>query len=222
MSMQPAELTALITDTVHRMVDRAGTITEYRQPLVGFADADDDRFLQLREVVEASHMLPQDLVAAARSVVSFFLHFVPWVAKANEPYKDQVAREWAVAYVETNQLIGRVCAQLIESLAEHGVQAAAEPATHNFDHVSLVSPWSHKSVAIIAGLDSFGLHQMVITDAGCAGRLGSLVLDAELPASILEPKERCAFYHDGSCLECAVRCPASAIDTGEPLDKQGC
>ncbi len=127
-----------------------------------------------------------------------------------------------MAYVETNELIGRIAAQLIESLAARGIQAAAEPATHNFDRETLVSRWAHKSVAVIAGLGSFGLHQMVITDAGCAGRFGSLVLDAELPASNIEPRERCAFYYDGSCLECAMGCPASAIDPDEPLDKQSC
>ena len=156
------------------------------------------------------------------SVVSFFLPFAPWVVEANARDREQVAREWAVAYVETNELIGQISAQLIEALAEHGIQAAAEPATHNFDRETLVSRWAHKSVAVIAGLGSFGLHQMVITDAGCAGRFGSLVLDAELPASQLQVRERCAFYHDGSCLECAMRCPVSAIDPDEPLDKQSC
>jgi epoxyqueuosine reductase QueG len=220
--MDPDKLAKLVADTVYNTVAGAGTVTEYRQPLVAFAPADDPRFLQLREAVHPSHMLPHDLLPSARSVVSFFLPFSAWVAEANAQDRSQVAREWAVAYVETNHLIGQVCERLIESLAGHGIRAAAEPATHNFDRHSLVSRWSHKSVAVIAGLGSFGLHQLVITDAGCASRFGSLVLDAELPTSNLEPKERCAYYHDGSCLECAMRCPASAIDPDEPLDKQSC
>jgi epoxyqueuosine reductase QueG len=216
------DLVSLITDTIRDIVVRAETVTEYRQPLIGFVAANDPRFPQLREVVHPSHMLPQDLVPGARSVVSFFLPFAAWVGEANARHKDQVACEWAVAYVETNELIGRVCAQLIEPLAEHGIQAAAKPATHNFDRKSLVSRWSHKSVAVIAGLGSFGLHQMVITDVGCAGRFGSLVLDAELPVPEPKARERCAYYHDQSCLECAMRCPVSAIDAAEPLDRQRC
>jgi len=124
--------------------------------------------------------------------------------------------------VETNALIGYISAHLIEMLAEWGIRAAAEPATHNFDPVSLVSHWSHKSVAVIAGLGSFGLHQMVITDAGCAGRFGSLVLDAHLPVNPAPPKQRCLYFHDGSCLECVIRCPADALDANSPLDKQRC
>jgi epoxyqueuosine reductase QueG len=168
-------------------------------------------------------MLPEDLLPGARTAVSFFLPFVPEVLEANGRQRQDVAREWAVAYVETNALINQITARLIALLGEQGVRAAAQPATHNFDPVTLESGWSHKSVAVIAGLGSFGLHQMVITDAGCGGRFGSLVLDAGLdfepPAGV---RERCLYYHDGSCLECVTRCPASALSEDEPLDKDRC
>jgi epoxyqueuosine reductase QueG len=64
-------------------------------------------------------------------------------------------------------------------LAQYGVRSAAAAAMHNCDPATLTCPWSHKSVAVIAGLGSFGLHRMVITDAGCAGRFGSPVIAAE-------------------------------------------
>jgi epoxyqueuosine reductase len=220
--VEPQVLAEFITAEIRCLVAEAGTETAYRKPLVGFAAADDPRFAELRRVVRPGHMLPGDLLPGARSVVSFFLPFAPWVVEANARHKEQVAREWAVAYVETNALIGQIAAHLIKALAEHGIHAAAEPATHNFDPVTLVSRWSHKSVAVIAALGSFGLHQMVITDAGCAGRFGSLVLDAELPTTPIEPKERCLYFHDESCLECVMLCPVSALDPAEPLDKQGC
>ncbi|MEJ2210349.1 MAG: epoxyqueuosine reductase [Anaerolineae bacterium] len=221
MSRTP-ELGHFIEITIRKMVDEAGTATTYRRPLVAFAAADDERFVALRTVAEPSHLLPTDLLPGARSVISFFLPFAPWVVEANARQRQEVAREWAVAYVETNALIGRITARLVEALAGQGVRAAAEPATHNFDPVSLVSRWSHKSVAVIAGLGNFGLHQMVITDAGCAGRFGSLVLDADLPAAPAPPRERCLYFYDGSCLECVYACPAGALDTDEPLDKQAC
>jgi epoxyqueuosine reductase len=222
MSIRTVELAEFITATVQRLVAEADTLTEYREPLVGFAAANDPRFLDLCRVAEPSHMMPGDLLPGARSVVSFFLPFAPWVVEANTQHREQVAREWAVAYVETNALIGRITACLIEALAERNIRSAAEPATHNFDPLSLVSRWSHKSVAVIAGLGSFGLHQMVITDAGCAGRFGSLVLNAELPVRPAETKERCLYFHDGSCLECVQRCPVQAIDESEPLGKKRC
>jgi epoxyqueuosine reductase QueG len=212
-----------ITETIHRMVSEAGAAASYRPPLVGFVSADDPRFDALRRDVEPTHMRPQDLLPGARVVLSYFLPFARWVVKANAREREAVAREWAVAYVETNALIGRITARLIEELAERGVRAAGEPATSNFDPTTLVCRWSHKSVAVIAGLGSFGLHHMVITDAGCAGRFGSLVLDADLSVVETPPetKERCLYFQDGSCQACVARCPAGALsETG--LDKQRC
>jgi len=219
---QPADLAQFLAASIRRLVAEADTRTGYREPLVGFVAADDPRFADLRRVAEPSHLLPGDLLPGARSVVSFFLPFASWVVEANARQRGQVAREWAVAYIETNALIARVTAHLVEALAQRGVRAAAKPATHNFDPVSLISRWSHKSVAVIAGLGSFGLHQMVITDAGCAGRFGSLVLDAELPVEPAAPRERCLYFYDGSCLECVQRCPVGALGTSESLDKQRC
>jgi len=209
---------------VRQEVARAGSETRYRTPLVGFAVADDPRFLRLREIAEPTHLVPGDLLPAARSVVSFFLPFAEAVVEANRAERRQVAREWALAYVETNALINRIARGLIAALAERGVPAAAEPATHNWDPVTLVSRWSHKSVAAIAGLGSFGLHHMLITDAGCAGRFGSLVVDAELePTS--GPGDaagvRCRYLYDGSCMTCVQRCPVGAL-TEEGLDKRRC
>ena len=216
------ELGQLIAATVRQKVLDADVETEYRQTLVGFVSADDPRFRELRSVAEPTHLQPEDLLPGARSVVSFFIPFAQWVVEANSRLRDQVAREWAVAYVETNTLINHITMHLTSRLAELGVRAMAEPATHNFDPVTLVSRWSHKSVAVLAGLGSFGLHQMVITDMGCAGRFGSLVIDAVLPYTATDSLERCLYYVDESCLECVQSCPADALDANTPLDKQRC
>jgi epoxyqueuosine reductase len=204
------------------MVLASGTETRYREPMVAFADALDPRFGDLRDHVDANHMLPEELLSGARSVVSFFIPFAVEIPEANGRAKREVAREWVVAYVETNSLIDRITARLVELLAEKGVRAAAEPATYNFDRTTLVSRWSHKSAAVIAGLGSFGLHHLLITHAGCAGRLGSLVLDAALPIKAGRSTERCLFYYDGSCLECVTACPVGALDQGGDIDRQAC
>ncbi|MBC8450524.1 MAG: epoxyqueuosine reductase [Chloroflexi bacterium] len=215
---------AFIVAFVQQEVDQAGTETRYRTPLVGFASADNPRFLRLREIAEPTHLLPGELLPTARSVVSFFVPFAEEVVKANRAQRSEVARQWALAYVETNALINRIAQGLIAALVEQGVQAAAEPATHNWDPVTLISRWSHKSVAAIAGLGSFGLHHMLITDAGCAGRFGSLVLDAALEPTSgpgVAARVRCRYLHDGSCMTCVQRCPVGALTEGG-LDKHRC
>ncbi len=222
MPVDSRELAQSIGDAVRNEAVEADTVTEYREPLVGFADAGDLRFRELRRVVNPRHMMPEDLLSGARSVVSFFVPFDPQVIEANAREGKAVAQEWAVAYVETNDLIGRITNRLIEVLAARGLRGAAEPATGNFEIESLTSHWSHKSVAAIAGLGSFGLHQMIITDAGCAGRLGSLVTDAQLPSAALEPTDRCLYLHDGSCGECVQRCPMNALSENNDIDRRRC
>jgi epoxyqueuosine reductase QueG len=63
---------------------------------------------------------------------------------------------------------------------------------------------------------------MVITDAGCAGRFGSLIIDAEIPFEKPTPKERCEYYASGSCFDCVLACPVNAIDEETPFDRQAC
>ena len=222
MSEYKSELAELVTSTIKQQVVVANTITEYREPLVAFAQADNPRFAELRQVAEPTHMLPEDLIPGARSVISFFVPFDGQVVQANAVSRTRVAREWAVAYVETNVLIGKITQRLIDQLEKRGIRAAAEPATGNFDPESLISRWSHKSVAVVAGLGSFGLHQMVITDAGCAGRFGSLVCDGELPSKRYQEKERCLYFYDASCKKCVEQCPIRALDVESGIDKKQC
>lgn len=213
-----------IESFVRDQVNRAETRTDYREPLVGFASADDPRFPQLRAIAGPSHLLPGDLLPGARSVVSFFLPFARRIVRANREHLSEAVQEWALAYMETNELIDHIGRELVTALSERGVEAVAEPATHNYDPDSLAAGWSHKSVAAIAGLGSFGLHHMLITDAGCAGRLGSLVVDTPLEPTLspIDPhRERCLYFHDRSCTVCLERCPVGALtETG--LDKHRC
>ena len=220
--MNPDELAALIIDTIHHTIQQSDQITSYRSPIIGFLSADDPDFANLEQLAGGSHLMPEELLPEARSVVSFFLPFDPEIVYANQQDKEKPARQWALAYQETNALIGAINSGLIEVLGEHGVKAAAESATGNFSEAKLRGSWSHKSIAVMSGIGSFGLHQMVITDAGCCGRFGSLVLAAELPVNKPSHKERCEYFDLGTCKECVLVCPAQALDEEKPFDRWAC
>ena len=212
-----------IDTTVAACVASADTVTPYRTPLLAYARADDPRFDELASLVPG-HLHPRDLLPTARSVCVFFLPFAKSVVEANR--SGELASEvWARAYVETNALLARICRTLVAEMGGLGVRAAWEPPTHNFDPVRLVSAWSHKSVGVIAGLGQFGHHYMLITEAGCAGRLGSIVLDADLPDVVISDGARpdigsvCAF--DRGCRACVRGCPVGAL-TEDGLDRTRC
>jgi len=220
--MKPSELDDLIKEMIIYEVNNNEFVTLYRDPIVGFIAADDPGFAQLSEWTKFDHLMPDDLLPGARTVACFFLPFAPEIVLANAQEREQVAREWAVAYQDTNILIGQITSRLIETLSQNGIRAAAQPATGNFNETDLRSHWSHKSIAVMAGIGSFGLHQLVITDAGCAGRFGSFVIDAKLPTDPPERKERCEYFEFGTCTECMDACPVDAISEDEPLDRRVC
>lgn len=153
--------------------------------------------------------------------MSYFLPFSEDVVRANAR-SPQVAREWAVAYVETNRLLSAIAQQIIDVLAAEGVRAAAEAPTYMFDKKTLRARWSHKSIAYMTGIGSFGLHRMLITDAGCAGRFGSIVLDADIGIPAEPRRERCLYFHNGTCALCVERCPVAAVRTDGSFDRGRC
>ncbi len=214
------DLKDLVADVVKREVQKHRGKTKYREPLVGFAPANHPGFGELKRAVGPEHLLPHDLLPGARSVVAFFLPFAAEVVEAHrrDPF---VSRLWAEAYIETNELITRACRALAGELAALGIEAAWQEPTHNFDPVSLRSFWSHKHVAYLCGLGTFGLHHMLITPSGCAGRLGSLVVSADLSPTDPPEREFCLYRREGRCGACVSLCPTGAL-SAEGLDKQKC
>jgi epoxyqueuosine reductase QueG len=124
--------------------------------------------------------------------------------------------------VQTNDLIGRVSQVLGDLLGRHGYKSGLTPATHNFDEVKLMARWSHKHLGYLAGLGRFGTHRMLITPAGCTGRLGSLVTEADLEDDpLIETKEACLLKAGFKCGKCIEVCPVSALSEKD-FDRQGC
>jgi epoxyqueuosine reductase QueG len=204
------EIRAEIVGFVARHGGERGTETRWRRPLAGFASAADPLFARFRSVVSPSHFMPGDLLPGARTVIAFFVPFEPGTARANLAGR-LAAREWAMAYIETNALIAELGAHLAAMLESRGHGAAATPATHNFDERTLVSSWSHRHVAWAAGLGAFGLNNMLITAQGCCGRLGSVLTTLELEADPAPAAEACLHKRGFPCGACARRCVNEAL-----------
>ena len=131
------------------------------------------------------------------------------------------ARSWAESYVATNQLIGAINERLQRRVEASGYRAATTPATHNFDEQKLVSRWSHKHLAYIAGLGKFGRHHQLITASGCCGRLGSLITSMPLTFDPRPAEEWCLEKAGIECSACVSKCSYEALlETG--YDRRRC
>jgi epoxyqueuosine reductase QueG len=186
------------------------TATRWLAPLVGFASAADPLFVRSKQAVSPTHALPGDLLPGAKTVIVWFVPFERSVATSNIP-GTAVSREWATAYVETNVLLAAIGARLVELLETRGHEASSPPPTHQFDRTRLVSDWSHRHAAVAAGLGAFGHNNMLITEAGCCGRLGSLVTTLEVEPDVRSGAEACLHRSGASCLRCARRCVNDAL-----------
>lgn len=184
--------------------------TRWQEPLVAFADARDHLFERLGQWASPDHAMPQSLLPGAGSVAVYFLPFESDVPRSNRTSR-HASDQWAQAYVETNALITSLNMHLTGLLRAHGLTAAGIPPTHNFDQERLMSHWSHRHVAWIAGLGTFGVHGMIITQRGCCGRLGSLVISGECEPTARPGYEFCLHKHGRTCLACVKKCRAGAL-----------
>jgi epoxyqueuosine reductase QueG len=192
----------------------------WRTPLVGFADASDPGFAALREIVDTAHELPGDVLPDARTVVAYFIPFSEEIVRSNAG-EGLSSPLWALAYEETNAMLVRLKDRLIACFAAGGCRAAVSREAAVFDREKIVSRWSQRHIARLAGLGTFGLNNMLITQAGCCGRFGSVVTELELAPDTLPHGENCLYKKDGTCKACVRKCPSGALTAGG-FDRHRC
>jgi epoxyqueuosine reductase len=183
----------------------------WREPLIAAASAIDPLFEELRRLVDPGHAMPGDILSGAKAVIVFFLPFQEWLGKENDQAGFNAARSWAQSYVATNQIIRDINDHLKARLEDAGYRAAVTPATHNFDEQKLVSRWSHKHLAYIAGLGKFGCHHQLITASGCCGRLGSIITSMPLSPTPRQDDEWCLEKAGHNCSACVSKCAYDAL-----------
>ncbi|KKM85382.1 hypothetical protein LCGC14_1289560, partial [marine sediment metagenome] len=192
--------------------------SHWREPVVKFANAKDPTFLQLKQIIDKDHKLPNELLKNAETVISFFIPFKENIVSSNSKGL-KASRKWAIAYIDTNKLIIELTKHLTKKLGNY--DCFEIPPTHNFDKIKLKSYWSHKHAAYIAGLGKFGLHKMLITEKGCCGRLGSLITSAKIEASERLLDEYCLYFLNESCSKCIDLCTFRALNS-ESFDRHKC
>ncbi len=215
------QIKKMVEKYVAKYSENTGVKDYWRLPLTVSAKTD-KRFNILPEIAADDHVLPGDLLKTCKSVIVFFVPFIEELARENHKGKIP-CRNWGIAYEATNALINSLCKEIKAFLSNAGYKSVLIPSTHNFDEKMLMSRWSHKHLGYIAGLGRFGVNAQFITPSGCAGRLGSLVTEADLGNNpLVSEKEFCLYKNGHNCLECVKRCPVGAVSAEKGINRQKC
>ena len=214
--MQISTLTETLTDFIqtsplNRVPDLAD-LQLFDSPLLGVAGADDELFPQLRQpsVISENYMLPSDWLPTAKSIIAFFLPFTAQVRISNRQ-QGLPSIEWLYGRIEGQTFVVAVGNLLVDLLKQSGYEAVFPTVDPRLKIVERRSNWSERHTAFIAGLGTISLNRSLITKAGAAGRLGSVITNLDLPAT-----KRNYHQFDENCSHCGVcikRCPAGAIST---------
>jgi len=188
----------------------------WKKPIIKIISANDNNFESLKQTVSSSHLMPYDILPDVKSIICFFIPFHAHIVNSNMN-GNMASEKWALAYIKTNELILKINNDIEILMEQNGYKTGKIPATHNFDKKTLKSGWSHRHIAYMAGIGTFGINNMLITEKGCCGRLGSILIDYELPvyenSGILN--EKCLNKKNNSCGKCQKNCVAGAYTLNE-------
>ncbi|MEE0201591.1 MAG: epoxyqueuosine reductase [Muricomes sp.] len=193
----------------------------WRQPIIGYADVNHPYIRRLPDIVRSTHQLPKDIMQDASVVLCCFVPFTKKTARSNK-YTDHLASaEWAQAYELTNAMFPRLNKMIIEILNEYGYNGMTAPESLVFDNKILKSNWSHRHFAYASGIGTFGLNNMLITKAGCCGRLTTIVTNLNVEPGEPMKTEQCLYKQKKTCGVCVKHCPVNAL-TYEGYDRKKC
>ena len=204
------QLENFVLSSPQNIVPDLGRMRLYERPLLAVASADDYLWETLKQpdVVGAQHRSPAEWLPGARSVISCFFPFTERIRVANRQ-PGEPAKEWLYGRYEGAAFLDAACAYLLDAVQQTGGRAMAPSLDERFAVVDLRSNWSERHAAFIAGLGTFSLNRSLITEAGSAGRIGSVITDVALEPT---PRPYTGFdEYCNHCGACLLRCPAHAI-----------
>jgi len=229
----------IISETVALSASMKG-IRIFDEPIFAFASAGDDLFVSLKKpsVIGEHFRLPEEWLAGARTVISFFLPFSEAVRTSNRSDRTWPSDGWLHGRIEGQAFLKSLCLKLQEDLTEAGFRCII-PLTDsrfwsrsgpgkNMDEAGkgeqgipyYTSNWSERHVAWVCGLGSFCLSRGLVTSKGVAGRFGSLITDMFIEPNGKRYDNFLSFC--STCGKCIKQCPVNAISSEHGKDHDIC
>jgi epoxyqueuosine reductase len=200
------QIERIIVDKVYDL----GRPDLFREPLISFSSASDERYWDLKTIIGEWHKTPSEFLPDAQSVISYFVPFTRSVAEQPQTV-EHGSFLWSQAYVEINQHFNVINEAVSNYLQNLGHSVATIPATHTYDPKDLRATWSHRSAAAIAGLGAFGVNRLLITEKGSAGRFCTVITSAKLTTDSPPMETLCLYIKNRSCDLCLKICPVQAL-----------
>ena len=194
----------------------------FERPVFSITRADNPEFLKIKfpEVVGEHHMMPEDWLPGAKTVISFFLPYNRKTVEANktDPFAPPI--EWLYTRVDGQRYLLSLGAKIRDLLISEGFEAITPytddrfimrtshdvPGTESIPKFS--TNWSERHVGVVSGLGTFGLSTNFISKVGCAGRMISVVTTWDIEADERDYDDWLGYCN--RCGACLRRCPAKA------------
>ncbi len=221
-------------------IEPGSDLAAFSTPLVGCASGADELFSFLKEdigsefywtPVEAfSRAFPNDSVKASElSVISWVLPQTEHTRLAQRKAQGMPSIEWSRARHYGEKVNENLRRYVVDMFMAKGVQSCAPTLLPEWSRArspkyGFASSWSERHAAYVCGLGTFGVSDGLITPAGKAVRVGSVIVKKQLTPTeriYKNHNEWCLYYTTGKCMMCARRCPAGAISSAGH-DKERC
>ncbi|MDI9503113.1 MAG: hypothetical protein ACOX00_09860 [Peptoniphilaceae bacterium] len=217
------DIKRIITEEIAHFVaraDQADGIKRWRTPLVGFADVQSPEIRNLKVAAGEKHLFPEDIMEDARIVIAYFIPFEEKIVQENAT-GEMASKSWAAAYEITNAMFPKLNEHIIHLLEELGYNGQTAGEYAGFSVEELRSRWSYRHFAYAAGLGTFGINNMMITEKGCAGRVNTIITNLDVKPDSAQKEERCLYKANGSCGLCFHVCPVGAL-TSDGFKRELC
>jgi epoxyqueuosine reductase QueG len=235
-----AAVTAFMADRRRNALFPGSDQPAFDQPILGHARGDDPLFSWIKNDIGPDFFwTPQQAYQAAfpedaaqpeeLSVIAWVLPQTAATRAAQARARELPSLEWTMARHHGEAVNEALRRFVVEHLAGRGIAAVAPVLLPQWGRAlstryGFASSWSERHAAHVCALGCFGLSDGLITAAGKAVRVGSVVARMVLPP-VVRPYDR----HDAWCLRavgvdcraCMKRCPAGAI-TEAGHDKAAC
>jgi len=217
-------------DLSNNAIEPGSELKAFSKPLVGFASAKDELFHFIKNDIGPDfYWKPEDAFAIAfpgERVEGDELSVIAWILPQTEETRlahrkavDKPSIEWSKARHYGEKVNENLRRYVVDLFHKTGYQACAPVLLPQWSRAEsskygFASSWSERHTAHVCGLGTFGVSDGLITPAGKAIRVGSVIVRKKYtptPRTYRHHNEWCLHYSTGKCLVCMRRCPTQAI-----------